>query len=327
MNSTGKTIRLLFLLSFLLAAAGFISARGEREDTVVKKYPQEETVLDRMNSRLNPDAFRVIEQKGTERPFTGEYWDNHDAGTYVCARCGQPLYESATKFDSGCGWPSFDDEIDGAVTRQTDADGMRTEILCSTCGAHLGHVFTGEGFTEKNTRHCVNSLSMRFVPASGETGRAVFAGGCFWGVEYYFNNVKGVKSTTVGYTGGTKAFPTYKEVCYTDTGHVEAMEVIYDPGEVSYEELAKLFFEIHDPTQANGQGPDIGSQYLSMIFYENADQKETAEGLIEILRRKGFDVVTELNPAAAFWPAEDYHQDYYLKTGKAPYCHAYTERF
>jgi len=284
-------------------------------------------VKERMNARLSTDAFRVIEQKGTEEPFTGEYWDNHEEGNYVCRRCGGPLYNSVTKFDSGCGWPSFDDEIDGAVTRKTDADGSRIEILCSSCDAHLGHVFTGEGFTKNNTRHCVNSLSMRFIPASGETGRAVFAGGCFWGVEHFFRRVDGVLATTVGYTGGGKNYPSYKDVCYTDTGHVEAIEILYDPEAVSYRELAKLFFEIHDPTQESGQGPDIGEQYISAVFYENTEQKNITEELISILEKKAYDVATVLLPAAAFWPAEDYHQDYYVKTGKAPYCHAYTKRF
>ena len=280
-----------------------------------------------LNSRLTDEEYRVLELKGTERAFSGALWDNHEEGIYVCRRCNEPLYRSMDKFDSRCGWPSFDDEIEGAVLRRTDADGVRTEILCATCGAHLGHVFLGEGFTDKDTRHCVNSLSMRFVPAEGETGRAVFAGGCFWGVEYFFQNREGVKETTVGYTGGHKAYPTYREVCYTDTGHVEAMEVLYDPEKVSYRELAMLFFEIHDPTQANGQGPDLGEQYLSHVFYENSSQKETAEGLIRILEEKGLDVATEVEQMSAFWPAEDYHQEYYEGNGKAPYCHGYTKRF
>lgn len=159
------------------------------------------------------------------------------------------------------------------------------------------------------------------------TERAIFAGGCFWGVEYYFQRAKGVILTTVGYIGGSKENPTYSEVCYNDTGHAEAIEVVYDPAVVSYEELAKLFFEIHDPTQVNRQGPDMGEQYRSEIFYLNDEQKAIAEKLIKNLKEKGYRIATKITKANTFWKAEDYHQDYYNKTGKTPYCHFYTKRF
>jgi peptide methionine sulfoxide reductase msrA/msrB len=272
----------------------------------------------------------VINNKGTERPFTGRFTKYSEKGTYVCKKCGAALYNSTSKFESDCGWPSFDDEIKGAVIRIPDADGMRTEIECASCGAHLGHVFTGERLTSKNVRHCVNSVSLDFVPAqldAGRYGTAIFAGGCFWGVEYFLQKAPGVVSVTSGYTGGTVKDPTYREVCTGNTGHAEAVKIVYDPEKTTYEKLLKLFLEIHDPTQAGGQGPDLGDQYRSEIFYLNDDQKNIAEKDLNILKSKGLKVVTALTKAAEFYPAEAYHQDYYFKNGKVPYCHAYTKRF
>ena len=160
-----------------------------------------------------------------------------------------------------------------------------------------------------------------------KTEHAIFAGGCFWGVEYYMQKTPGVLETTVGYIGGHTDNPTYEEVCSKTSGHIEALEIEFDPSKVSYEALAKLFFEIHDPTQVKKQGPDIGEQYSSVIFYLNDEQKAIAEKLINILKDKGLDVATELREATKFWPAEDYHQDYYDKKGSLPYCHKYTKRF
>lgn len=159
------------------------------------------------------------------------------------------------------------------------------------------------------------------------TKRAYFAGGCFWGVEHLMESKKGVKDVISGYMGGTVKNPSYYGVIKGDTGHVETVEVIYDPREVSYETLAKLFFEIHDPTQKDGQGPDIGSQYLSVVFYGNDEEKKTTEKLINILESKGYDVATTLKPHSPFYAAEGYHQNYYLRTGKTPYCHVYKKIF
>ena len=281
------------------------------------------------NKKLTELEKHVIENKGTERPFTGKYYKHKEEGTYTCKRCDAPLYRSSDKFDSDCGWPSFDDEIDGAVKRIRDSDGIRTEIVCASCDAHLGHVFLGEKFTAKDTRHCVNSVSMNFVPAKTvkQTETAVFASGCFWGTEYHFEKKKGVISTRAGFTGGETDNVTYQEVCSGTTGHAEAVEVVFDPAVISYEELAKLYFNTHDPTQLNRQGPDIGTQYRTEIFYTNEAQKTTAEKLIGILKAKGLKVVTALSKAGKFWEAEEYHQNYYRKKGGTPYCHIYQEKF
>lgn len=279
---------------------------------------------------LSKEESYVILQKGTERAWTGKYTSHKEEGTYVCRQCGAALYRSVDKFDSHCGWPSFDDEIEGAVLRLPDADGERTEIICASCRGHLGHVFLGERFTEKNTRHCVNSISLDFVPAvlqEGTYATAIFAGGCFWGVEYFMQQEEGVLAVVSGYTGGHVKNPSYKEVCTGTTGHAEAVRIVYDPAKTDYEKLVKLFLEIHDPTHVDRQGPDIGPQYRSEIFYTNAEQKRIAAKYLDILRDKGYKVATKLTPATEFYDAEDYHQDYYFVNNKVPYCHGYTKRF
>lgn len=286
-------------------------------------------MIQNKSKTLTPETKHVVFEKGTEAPFSGEYYNEEGRGTYLCRVCGLALFRADAKFHSGCGWPSFDDEIAGTIRREPDGDGRRTEILCTRCGAHLGHVFSGEYFTAKNQRHCVNSLSVDFVHSDTilDSEEAIFAGGCFWGVQHLFNQLKGVVKTEVGYTGGHYLNPSYSDVCRGDSGHLEATRVIYDPTLLDYETLTKYFLEIHDPTQANGQGPDIGSSYLSAIFYLNATQKEIAEKLIQQLRNKGLNVVTQVREASAFWKAEPDHQEYYLKTGKAPYCHSRVARF
>lgn len=299
---------------------------------LVFMFCKKEAVMKNSNDNnyrdLTKEEERVIINKGTEMPFTGKYNDFYEEGTYECKQCGAPLFNSTDKFKSTCGWPSFDDEIERAVKRIPDPDGMRTEIVCANCGAHLGHVFEGEWLTDKNLRHCVNSISLVFVPkVTKELKKAYFAGGCFWGVEYYFEKQEGVASAVSGYMGGRIKNPSYKDVCTGISGHYETVEITYDPKLVTYEDLAKLFFEIHDPTQENGQGPDIGEQYKSVIFYENNEEKETAEKLIGILKDKGYDVATKVLPASEFYKAEDYHQDYYEYKGTKPYCHVYQKKF
>lgn len=284
--------------------------------------------------QLTPEEQYVILRKGTERPFTGKYDDFFETGVYTCKQCGAPLYRSEDKFPSHCGWPSFDDEIEGAIRREVDADGRRTEILCANCDGHLGHVFEGEMLTRKNVRHCVNSISMDFVSAEelaekvgGKLKKAYFAGGCFWGVEHLLQQVPGVVSVVSGYMGGHLDNPSYEQVCSKTTGHLETVEVLYDASQTDFETLAKLFFEIHDPTQDNGQGPDLGPQYASAIFVNDDEERGISDKLIALLENKGLDVVTLVLPMQTFWRAEEFHQDYYVRTGKAPYCHRYQKRF
>ena len=281
--------------------------------------------------KLSPEEKYVIIDKGTERPFSGKYVNTDNQGVYRCKVCNAPLYQSTDKFKSDCGWPSFDDAIPGAVKQQKDADGRRTEILCNRCGAHLGHVFEGEGLTAKNRCYCVNSISLNFdkgkTIATSQYRHAYFAGGCFWGVEYYLEKLDGVKEVTSGFMGGSVEHPSYRQVISSDTGHLETVEVLYDPDKISYETLAKTFFEIHDPTQKDRQGPDIGKQYRSAIFVANDKEKKTVERLILTLKSKGYKVATKVLPEKPFYKAEAYHQDYYEQNGKQPYCHTYIKRF
>ena len=278
---------------------------------------------------LIPEEERIIVHGGTEPPFSGKYVNEFSDGTYRCRRCGRELYRSENKFTSGCGWPSFDAEIDGSVEYFPDSDGSRTEIRCAGCGAHLGHVFTGEGMTPGNVRHCVNSLSLDFQSprSSGSSERAIFAAGCFWGVEYKMKRVPGVLSTRVGYTGGDEPDPSYMDLHNGSTDHAEAVEVTFDPSVLSYEDLAKVFFEIHDPAQVDRQGPDIGREYRSAIFYLSREQKDTAEKLISIIRDMGLDVATEVTEAGEFWEAEGHHQNYLERKAGHPVCHVRRKLF
>jgi peptide methionine sulfoxide reductase msrA/msrB len=305
----------LIAIGLMLVVVGFILNTTQK--------PVYKVIATELNT-LTAEEQRVILHDGTEKAYTGKYHDFKGKGTYICKQCNQPLFDSESKFDSGTGWPSFDDFLPAAINEVPD--GFRTEIECSNCGGHVGHVFKGEGFTAKNTRHCANSLSLNFVEETAMK-KAYLAGGCFWGVEHHLEKIPGVISVTSGYMGGRTENPTYEDVCYKDTGHVETVEVVYDSSTVDYETVARMFFEIHDPTQVDRQGPDRGTQYRSAVFYADDEQKETTEKLIGLLNDKGLKVATKLHAADKFWPAEDYHQNYYQKTGKQPYCHSYIKRF
>lgn len=279
---------------------------------------------------LTPEESAVIEHAGTEAPFSGEYNVHDGNGVYTCRRCNAVLYRSLDKFQSRCGWPSFDDELPASVKRVNDPDGRRVEIRCASCDGHLGHVFTGEQHTDKDTRHCVNSLSIRFqsiesllaqTTADTRYQALVVAGGCFWGVEYFFEREPGVLATAVGYTGGTLEHPTYEQVKTGQTQHAEVVLVIFDSQVTSLQRLYQLFFSLHDPSQVNRQGPDIGSQYRSAIFVRSPEQEHVARDTITALRQKGIQVATTIEPFTHFWMAERYHQHYCTRQGHAPTCH------
>jgi peptide methionine sulfoxide reductase msrA/msrB len=284
--------------------------------------------LDKISS-LTPSVRAIICDKGTEPPNTGAYHSVELNGSYLCRRCGLALFRAGSQFSASCGWPSFDQSIADVVAEVPDKDRIRMEIQCHRCGGHLGHVFTGEFFTSKNKRYCVNSLSMDFIGDQTviDTEEMILAGGCFWGVDYYMRRIHGVLTVEVGYTGGAKNAPTYHEVCHSNTGHYEAVRVIYDKDKTDYRTVLKRFFEIHDPTQRGGQGPDIGEQYQSCVFYYDKKQQKITEELIRELTLNGYQIATKILPVQPFWSAEEAHQNYYSKHNKLPYCHKPVERF
>lgn len=288
----------------------------EGKKTMNKKIVKTESEWKKI---LTPEQFRVMRKKGTEKPYSGTYNDHYQKGVYHCAGCGTPLFLSDTKYDHGTGWPSFTAPADETNLEYRDDFSLfmkRVEVICGTCGAHLGHVFD-DGPSPSNRHYCINSVALDFeADASVKWRYATFAAGCFWGVEDKFGKIEGVVRTTVGYTGGSVQNPSYQQVCRGNTGHAEAIHIFFDPAVVSYSELLDAFFRLHDPTQLNRQGPDIGSQYRSVIFYHDEEQKREAEKMIEKLERSGRfknPVVTQVVPVSAFYPAEEYHQKFYKK--------------
>ena len=266
-------------------------------------------------SGLTFEEKHILKDKGTEAPFTGEYNEHFKAGIFICRACDNPLYESNTKFNSGCGWPSFDDEIEGAITHYEDLSGgrVRTEICCKKCDGHLGHVFVGEQITAKDTRHCVNSLSIRFKSYS-KLQRATFGAGCFWSVEKLFKATEGVYLTSVGYMGGDTDNPTYKEVCTGTTNHVEVVDLYFNAEKVSYFILLNLFWANHNPTTLNRQGFDNGTQYRSIVFYHNEQQLiEVEQSIKEQQENWENEIVTQVIDSSTFYRAEEYHQNYLNK--------------
>lgn len=286
-------------------------------------------------ARLSPESFRILRNKGTEPAFCGALFKHHEAGLYVCAGCDLPLFGSAAKFDSGTGWPSYYAPVSALnIVEISDRSlGLRrVEILCARCGGHLGHVFD-DGPAPTGLRYCLNSAAMTFIAAGRPVPlplsekplqRATFAAGCFWGVESLFRETTGVVATAVGFMGGQIPHPTYKQVCRGDTGHAEVIDLLFDPDQITYAALLQLFWDNHDPTTLNRQGPDVGDQYRSAIFVHSPEQKQAAEdSLAKLTKSQVFrrPIVTRIETAGPFYPAEEYHQQYFEKKGVAPTCH------
>ena len=329
-KNNGNHLISMFFLLISLSACSQTNNNPEKKSSQLSSNAKKTD--DQWRKILSAEQYHVLREKGTETPFTGKWLDNKAKGTYVCGACGIPLFASTSKFDSGTGWPSFDSEIDGKVLETEDqTHGMvRSEIVCSNCGGHLGHVFD-DGPTKTGLRYCVNSLSLDFevekkvkTPAvSSDT--ITLGGGCYWCVEAVYELLEGVKSVESGYAGGAVKNPSYEAVCSGKTGHAEVVQIVYNPQVTSFTEILKVFFTVHDPTTLNRQGADVGTQYRSAIFYRNAEQQKMAKDVItELNKEKVYDspIVTEITPFKIYYKAEDYHQDYYFQNKQQGYCQA-----
>ena len=321
---------------FVVLSVVFLMENSSMADTKRGDFEQEKR-------ELNALQYEVTQQCGTEPPFQNEYWNNHREGIYVDIVSGEPLFSSTDKFDSGSGWPSFTKPIGERVVREKRdiSHGMeRTEIRSNKADSHLGHVFT-DGPGANGLRYCINSAALRFIPKKdleqegygaykelfeGGSSKevAMLAGGCFWGVEELLRKLPGVLGTEVGYTGGERKNPSYEQIATGGTGHAESVRVEFDPKILSYADLLRYFFKLHDPTTLNRQGNDRGTQYRSSIFFTSREQEETARKIIqEVTESKKWKdpIVTQIVPARTWYRAEEYHQDYLQKHPNGYTCH------
>ncbi len=270
----------------------------------------------KFKKQLPPERYKILREKATEPAFSGSLLYNKEKGIYMCAACSNQLFSSDAKFESDTGWPSFNSAISKdnvKLKKDTSHNMIRTEVICAKCGSHLGHVFD-DGPPSDDKRYCINSLALEFDKKNNEL--ATFGAGCFWHVQDKFNKLDGVEKTKVGYMGGTLKNPTYKDVCTDKTGHAEVIQIEYNPNIITYDQLLDFFWSIHNPTTLNRQGPDIGTQYRSVIYYHTKEQKEKAyksKQRLEDLNKYSKKVVTEISSASEFYKAEDYHQNYFKK--------------
>lgn len=334
MEKYRKGVKSIFAGIVMLIVLGLNACGQENNLKKSKNTDMDKITLktdEEWKKELTDEQFYVLRQKGTEAPFSGKLLMNKEKGIYKCAACGNELFTDEMKFDSHCGWPSFDKEISGGkiITHEDNSHGMqRTEIVCGKCGGHLGHLFN-DGPTETGMRYCVNSVSLEFVnekevqSAKKEIDTITLGGGCYWCVEAVYEMLKGVESVTSGFSGGKVVNPSYKEVCAGTTGHAEVVQITYNTKETSLEEILKVFFTVHDPTTLNRQGADVGTQYRSVIFYNNEEQRKLAKSIIEELNKeKVYDhpIVTQVEPFNKFYAADLEHQNYYQQNKEQGYC-------